>query len=45
MNEGATAQEVCIQLSGAPFRTTALGRPVIVQVTSQGETATGNCTV
>ena len=39
--EDTPALDVCVLLSGAVFRTTALARPVRVRVTSHEDTATG----
>ena len=42
VSETSPEVEVCIQVSGAPFNTTHLGRPVLARISNQGGTATGN---
>ena len=41
MSETSPEVEVCVQVSGALFNTTELGRPVLARITNQGGTATG----
>ena len=41
VSETSPEVEVCVQVSGAPFKTTELGRPVLARISNQGGTATG----
>jgi len=41
VNETFPEVEVCVQVSGALFNTTELGRPVLARISNQGGTATG----
>ena len=41
VSEASPEVEVCVQVSGAPFATTELGRPVLARISNQGGTATG----
>jgi len=40
VSETSPVLDVCVRLSGAPYSTTTLMRPVVLRVASQGETAT-----
>ena len=41
VSEASSEVEVCGQVSGAPFATTELERPVLAWISGQGKTATG----
>ena len=41
VSEATPEVEVCAQVSGTPFGTTELGRPVLARISNQGGTATG----
>ena len=41
VSEATPEVDVCVQVSGAPFATTELGRPVLARISSVGGTATG----
>ena len=41
VSEASPEIEVCVQVSGAPFATTELGRPVLARISNLGGTATG----
>ena len=41
VSETSPEVEVCVQVSGAPFNTTELGRPVLARISNEGGTATG----
>ena len=41
VSEASSELQVCVQVSGAPFGTTELERPVLARISSQGKTATG----
>ena len=44
VSEATPEVEVCAQVSGAPFATTELGRPVLARISNQGGTATATGT-
>ena len=41
VSEAFPEVEVCVQVSGAPYNTTELGRPVLARISNLGGTATG----